>query len=314
MPHETRLHRLHDCLPWMAVILLPLILCGAAIAQDSLQIAKDDSLITIRCGDRDVLRYRFADVPYKPYVSEFLTPGGVNILRDSPSDHKHHHGLMFAIKVDGINFWEEHMAPGLQKVTHFGETESCENQAAFSHGVDWINPPDGRTLLQETRKIEVNSVKDSEASLLTWQCQFSCPAGKPSATLTGSHYHGLGMRFLASMDEGGHFQNADGGTGVDGTNESKSRWCAYSAKADGKLVTVAMFDHPDNHRHPATWFTMDQGFAYMSDTMYLHKEPVIVNAAKPLLLRYGVALWDGSPEPDAIEKMYKNWLDFVNKP
>jgi hypothetical protein len=297
----------------MAAIAFPLVPCGLVVAQDSLQVAKDDSFVTVRGGDRVVLRYKYADVPYKPYVLEFCTPDGVNIVRDSPSDHLHHHGLMFAIKVDGINFWEEHMAPGLQKVTDVEEPKSEEGRAVFAHGVDWVNPPEGKTLLQEARRIEVYDIEDEEASLLTWQCLFSCPASKPSASLTGSHYHGLGMRFLESMDKGGHFQNADGGTGVEGTNESKSRWCAYSAKADGKPVTVAMFDHPENYRHPATWFTMDQGFAYMSDTMYLHKEPVIVNAGKPLLLRYGVALWDGTPGPEAIESVYKNWLDFSGK-
>ena len=285
--------------------------CGAAFCQDPLQVKKDDSLITVLDGEQVVLRYKYADVPYKPYVLEFFTPDGVNIVRDSPSDHLHHHGLMFAIKVDGINFWEEHMAPGLQKVTKVEEPRSEKGRAVIAHGVDWVNPPEDKTLLQEARKIEVYNLADGEASLLTWQCLFSCPAGKPSASLTGSHYHGLGVRFLESMDKEGHFQNADGGTGVEGTNESKSRWCAYSAKADGKPVTVAMFDHPQNYRHPATWFTMDSGFAYMSDTMYLHKEPVVVSAGEPLLLRYGVALWDGTPEPEAIESLYKKWLRTV---
>ncbi len=43
----------------------------------------------------------------KPYVDQLLSPAGVQVLRDSPSDHKHHHGLMYALEVDKVNFWEE---------------------------------------------------------------------------------------------------------------------------------------------------------------------------------------------------------------
>ena len=51
--------------------------------------------------------YRYVQSPYKPYADRLVSPAGTQILRDSPSDHKHHHGLMFALSADGVNFWEE---------------------------------------------------------------------------------------------------------------------------------------------------------------------------------------------------------------
>src|SRR5437899_1829831 len=48
-----------------------------------------------------LLRYVFNPRQYKPYVAEFSAPGGRNVLRDAPFDHLHHHGLMYAIKVNG---------------------------------------------------------------------------------------------------------------------------------------------------------------------------------------------------------------------
>jgi hypothetical protein len=68
-----------------------------------------------------------------------------------------------------------------------------------------------------------------------------------------------------------------------------------------------MFDHPINVRHPATWFTMDTPFAYLAATINLDDEPFTLPAGKPLVLRYGVALWDGSVEPARIEKLYERW-------
>jgi hypothetical protein len=87
----------------------------------------------------------------------------------------------------------------------------------------------------------------------------------------------------------------------------RSKWCAYTANADGKPVTVAIFDHPENPRHPATFFTMRKPFAYLSATLNLHKEPLKVVSDKPLVLRYALAVWDGKVENDRIDEMYKSW-------
>ena len=37
-------------------------------------------------------------------------------------------------------------------------------------------------------------------------------------------------------------------------------------------MTVAMFDHPTNVRHPANWFTMTEPFAYLCATLGLQHE------------------------------------------
>ena len=282
----------------------------SALAEDPpLKLEMRQEIVTISAGDQNILQYRFAGVPYKPYVKVFRTPAGVNVLRDAPSDHLHHHSLMFAVSVDGVNFWEEHKDPGrqahrtIQKVS-----DKSTPTAAFVEQIDWVHPKTKKTLLTESRRIETYSPAEFGASLLTWQSRFSPPAGVSSATLTGSNYFGLGMRFLQSMDTGGTFQNADGGIGVEGTHQKRSDWCAYTAKADGRLVTVAMFDHPKNERYPATWYTMEKHFAYLSNTLNLSKQPLTIKQGQPLTLRYGVALWDGSASAKKINDLYRRWI------
>jgi hypothetical protein len=118
------------------------------------------------------------------------------------------------------------------------------------------------------------------------------------------------MRFIKSMDKVGRHRNADGKPGTVFRGDERlvrSTWCAYTADANGKLVTVAMFGHPDNPRHPATWFTMTKPFAYLSATMKLHEEPLKIVSGKPLVLRYAVALWDGRVKTDQINQLYKRW-------
>ena len=282
-----------------------------ALAQDPLRVVTEGNTVSIREGEKVLACYRYGSVPFKPYVQELFTPGGVNVLRDAPADHLHHHGLMFAVAVDGVNFWEEQQQPGRQMHRKFGDAKLGRRDnapaAAFTEQIEWINPRSKELLLRETRTIEVCRPAEPAVTLLAWESKFEVPTGKESVTLSGSPYFGLGMRFLQSMDTGGQFCNAEGRMGVQETNDKQSAWCAYTAMADGKQVTVAMFGHPENERHPVTWFTMDNPFAYLSATPNLHKETLKVSAGKPLVLRYGVALWDGQVKPEQIEALYKRW-------
>lgn len=262
------------------------------------------ALYTQDKNNRMVLLYVFGGVPFKPYIQELYTPSGINILRDSPSDHKHHHGLMFAVKVNGVNFWEEQTAPGTQK--HIaGKDELPRDLEGFTETLQWIGPDGSGVVLEESRTIVAHSVDGAAVSLATWRSSLHGLDGKPAPTYTGTNYNGLGMRFVESMDKGGSFFNADGGTGVAGTVGSKSRWCAYTANADGKPVTVAIFDHPANERYPATWYTMDTPFAYLSATLGLDKAPL---QKLDLTLTYGVAAWDGAVTKEQVEEIYQRWL------
>ncbi len=283
--------------------------------QDHLQITADRSSVSINAGDMPVLRYQFLQRPMKPYAKQFFSPGGVNVLRDSPADHKHHHGLMFAVAVDGVGFWEEREGNGCQKHRSLGNVKTFARDglawAAFTQQLDWVDPKSEKPLLQERRTIEVCRTKEPKATLLIWRTCLQPSPDKNSVTLTGSHYYGLGMRFVESMDKVGRFFNADGKDGQparDSQRLVRSRWCAYTAPADGKPVTVAIFDHPKNPRHPAVMFTMPKRFAYLSATLNLWKEPLVIKAEQPLTLQYAVVLCDGCVEAARIEQIYRQWI------
>ena len=285
-------------------------------AENPMRITTEENIISVYTGDSILLRYHYRDVPFKPYVQQLFSPRGVNVLRDAPADHLHHHALMFAVAVDGVNFWEEQQAPGRQVHQSLAEVKIGKRNdvpdAGFTEQLNWVNPRSQELLLKESRIIEVCPLNDPKATLLNWQSTLAVPSGKESVTLTGSHYFGLGMRFLKSMDTGGQFRNAEGKTGdvVRGDERLvRARWCAYTAEANGKPVTVAMFGHPDNLRHPTLWFTMTKPFAYLSATLNLHREPLKVTSDKPLVLRYTVAVWDNRVENEEIENVYNWWVN-----
>jgi hypothetical protein len=298
-----------------------LLSAAPSLADTPLSIAESGSQVVIKVGDQPLLVYQYAQHPFKPYVQKFFTPQGVNVVRDAPADHLHHHGLMFAIAADGVNFWEEKTRPGMQRHRELSVRPITDlagiSWATFTQDLDWVLPGSEAPILHERRTLAATNLAAPKASVLAWMTRLEAPPDRPQVKLTGSKYFGLGMRFLTSMDTGGQFRNASGQTGVEGTNDKQSNWCAYGANADGKPVTVVMFDAPSNPRHPATWFTMDKGFAYLSATLNLANHPLVIEPGSPLVLRYAVALWDGQPTSEEIERLYQQlvqWSSQVEQP
>lgn len=269
--------------------------------------------ITVSTQNNPLLVYLFMNTPMKPYMQGLYSLSGKNVLRDNVADHLHHHGLMFALKVNDTTFWEENAESGKQvhKSLSGIETKVVNGRGVsqWSESLVWVDPK-GDELLAEERSISVRPMLPENASLLTWSSQLHCPQSKPSIEISGNHYYGLGMRFVEEMDEVGRFINAseDPGTIFRGEERlMRGAWCAYTVPGDPG-VTVCMFDHPDNVK-PGTWFTMKTPFAYLSATLRYHEEKIVLTPEKGMNLKYGVAVIGGETTHEEIENLRKKWLE-----
>jgi len=221
---------------------------------------------------------------------------------------------MFAVAAGGIDFWAENPRCGRQIGRSLDSVKATSrngrSQGTLTQLLDWVAPRSQQAVLRERRTIDVQQDQDLLASLLTWRSELQPAGGKKSVKLSGSHYFGLGVRFVPSMDKVGRFFNSAGEPGAVVRGKERlvrAKWCAYTAPADGRVVTVAVFDDPRNPRHPATIFTMPEHFAYISATLNLSREPLQLKAGQTLRLRYGVALWDGEVKPAQVEELYRRW-------
>jgi hypothetical protein len=300
---------------WAFSIILLTCVTRAQGQPSALAISANDEGFLCHAGRRPVFLYRFNDVKYKPYVSRLYTPSGINILRDSPHDHVHHHALMLALNVDDAEFWAEdpHLQnrPGSQVTRSIAPVADKRAGTGIRSKLDWITY-ENELALTEERTI-ISRTVDQEVTLLWWRTQLTPGPDKEAIQLTGRHYSGLGMRFVPSMDHNGRFFSSTGQMGgiVRGDERNtQCKWCAYTATVDGKPVTVALLDHPENER-PMVAFTMGDGgahFAYLAATLNLWKEPKEMKAGQPLSLIWGVALWDEEADADLVESVYRLWV------
>jgi len=313
--HTAPCARVYTAFELLAVALF--VCCGALRSgrAEGLQVKNANGVTRIIHDGKLVLEYQAQPHPYKVYVSKLNTPAGVQILRDSPHDHVHHHALMYAIGIDKVDFWAEFGSDknGKQiprQTTAQSVSQNGESEASVKQSIDWVTPS-GETLACEARTVTAHVGVVPDATLVSWTTTMQPAPGRQSAELWGRHYFGLGMRFVVPMDRGGEFFNPTkkAGDTVRGSEKLvRADWCAYTAQVDGKQVTVAMFDDPGNPRHPATWFTMTTPFAYLSATLELDEKPLTITAAKPLLVHYGIALWDGRIDADTVRLAYDKWV------
>lgn len=248
--------------------------------------------------------------PFKPYLKELRTPGGVNLLVDSPADHIHHHGAMFGVSVDGVDFWGEADAARVGAQTPRSTRESGgEGAHGLVQDLAWRGP-DGRRLLLEERRLQLFQDRHGP-TLLSWESRLALPRGGQPRLLTGAHYVGLGLRLHPDFNAACRFLTSEGRAGVVVRGDERltfARWCAAEGEVGGRPVTLALMDHPDNPRASARFFTMAAPFAYLSATLNLHEQPRRITAESPLTARYAVAAWDGHPGLEEIERACADWL------
>jgi hypothetical protein len=58
---------------------------------------------------------------------------------------------------------------------------------------------------------------------------------------------------------------------------------------------------------------LDLGFAYLSATLNLSKQPLKIESGKPLSLRYAVAVWDGPVEKSKIDALHRRLVERMDR-
>jgi hypothetical protein len=284
---------------------------------------KQKGVLEVFRGGQKLLVYALATNQFKPYVKELYTLKGDNILRDAPPDHLHHHGLMFAIRVNGINFWEERTDPGHEVPVKWLDRTAARTgppAASFSQLIHWVAPKDSTladtalaALLVEQRTITVTVDEAQQELALHWRSDFAVGPGTPKVTLGGANYHGLGLRLPAEFDHVAKHQNS---ANLPYSAEQKgdvtpANWSAVSHALNGHDTLVALFSHPHNPGE-AKFFTMLDAFAYLSATQDWEKKPQEYAAGQKFRLDYLLTLYSPPPSLEFLKARYARWVKDVD--
>lgn len=264
--------------------------------------------------------YRFGpDVP-KPYFHPVLLGTGNQspLTLASPHDHVHHRGLWFAWKfLNGENFWEER--PGCHGATmrRLEVEQDTRREVRWTADLDW-QLQHGDVLLSERRTLRVGRPSgdgDAWRYPIDFDSIFTAAQAPVHLSLltvqeqAWGGYAGLGYRPARGMDVQAQVLTSNGPAST-ADKGVPARWADYSGGLDGSTQYggIAIFDHPENPRHPPPFFVLSPPpFGFLNPS-FLFREGMTLSTGESLRLRYRVLVHAGRGQQDDLTQEFSRWV------
>ena len=237
----------------------------------------------------------------KPYFHPLATPGGVVVSDLRPTDHPWHRGLWWSWKLlNGLNYWDEDPKTGRSEAAtellNWAAETRPDGSVRLTFALSY-HPWNGTPVLTEKRVVDV-SAPTEKGYTLNWVSEFTAvtnvvldrsPAG----------YAGFSLR-LGPEQRKWTFRDSEGRSGQQAIHGQPARWVRLSAGTNAPAV--AIFDHPDNLRHPARWY-VDQSMPYFSPAP-LFAGLFELAAGKKVAVRYRMFVTDQDPGDTALSAIW----------
>jgi len=263
----------------------------------------------------------------RPYLFPVLSPSGAKVTRSFPmieglagetSDHRHHRSMWIAHgDVNGVDNWSEEKGHGSTVHREFLAQISGPVYAKIATLNDWVGP-DGKKILEQKSEFTFYNVADC-GNIMDVVVTFEATEGD---VVFGDTKEGgiISVRMASSIDvpRGGRIVNSYGGINEQETWGKKAHWCDYYGPTEGRVAGIAIFDHPDNLRHPTNWHVRNYGLmtANCFGLSYFYGDKDIrgdytLKAGGTLVFKYRVYVHDGSTQEASVGEKYH---DFINPP
>ncbi len=242
-----------------------------AWAGEGVTIQKLDGKVRIEIGGELFGEYIYQDVS-RPYLYPLCGPGGAKMTRDWPMaerdgeerDHPHHKSFWYAHgAVNGTDFWSETQNAGRTEQVEILEITSGPEVGVLRTSNKLV-AKDGTIVCTDERTLRVYNHTDDRM----FDFEITIHASHGPITFGDTKEGTMAMRLAETMrlkpnqyHEGeptGHIVNSEGVR--DGETWGKrAAWVDYYGPVDGRILGVAIFDHPQNPRHPTWWHVRDYG-------------------------------------------------------
>jgi len=331
-------------------ILAVLIIAVLALAENTkpkVEFVKGGDKIDVMIGGKLFTSYLFGDALPKPVLVPVRTPSGIEVTRRHPlvklkggSDgHLHHVGIFFAVDgVNGTRFWNNVKPP--PQIKHIKTTEIVEGagKGRLSTIAQWIDK-NGKVLLEEKRKmVFLAGEHDNEYAI-----DFSMDLTAKDSTVTFEDTEeGVFAIRLAdclrergskvklrpgmplpkeSISGTGRYFSSNGDETAKNVWGKRARWLALQGVRGGKVVGVAILNHPESINYPTYWHARDYGLFsanplgqgdFQRQSKY-KKNPVIplrltLKPGQRAHFRFLVIAYEGIRTKEQIEQRFKEFV------
>jgi len=305
---------------------------NSSIAQDTQEldqgrvlIAEVDSGFEVTIDGELFTRYVITDET-KPMLFPLLGPGQVPMTRSFPmeevegeaNDHPHHKSVWLGHEVnDHVDFWAN--KGGVIK--NVGLTILNQSNDSLTVKTQWINSSDDSVVCHVLTTMQFDW--DDSSRWIDFQHTFHATDGdlkfidtKEGLFAIRSHPD---LRLSPAPKRGvkevfGKAINSEGDRDKELWGKS-AKWVNYWGQVDGELVGFAIFDHPDNFRHPTHWHARDYGLVAANPFGLHHFTKAekgtgehTLPAGDSMKFQYRLLLHAGDHEAANIEERYEAFV------
>jgi hypothetical protein len=229
-------------------------------------------------------------------------------------DHPHHRSLWFAHgSVNGQDFWADGSNKG--KIVHgkFLEATSGQDIGIIKSQNNWV-AANGQIICSDTRihrfyNRQEGQIMDFEVTIY---------ASEGDVTFGDTKEGSMAIRLAPTLQvEGkvgkGHIIDSQGHRDNDAWGK-RAAWCDYYGPLNNEMVGAAIFDHPQNQRHPTWWHVRAYGL-FAANPFGIHdfeKKPagtgdLIIKSGDSVTFRYRFYFHKGDYEHAKVAELYREY-------
>jgi len=334
------------------VLLLVVSLCVTELraAPATVEFAQGDDSIDVLIGGKLFTSYLFGrDLP-KPVLVPIRTPSGIEVSRREPlvetkggsMDHAHHVGIFFAVdQVNGVNFWRN--ASTRPQIRHVKIMQmACDNgRGQLSTISHWIDDKE-QILLEEKRSMVFLAGEHEDEYAIDISADLTA---KDSGVLFEDIEEGMfAIRlsdYLRESDAGavlqpggpipkesvsgtGRYFSSNGDETAKNVWGKRARWVALQGVRKGKVVGIAILNHPASINYPTYWHVrgyglfsanpLGQGDFQRQQPRSYRKNKVIplrlaLEPGESAHFRFLVIVYEGMRTQEQIEERFKKFAE-----
>jgi len=294
-----------------------------ATTSGGVQITELPDRVRVELNGKLFTEYYFKDV-WRPFCYPLIGPGEAPMTRNWPlkpstdeeHDHPHHRSFWFAHgSMNKNDFWDQGNKSGHVVHDGFIELKSGRKSGTIKTRNKWV-AADGTLFCTDVRTMRFYQADSEKERLFDFDITLQAP---DKDLVFGDTKEGtMAMRLAQTMrlkEPGrGHIVNSEGLR--DGATWGKrAQWCDYYGPIGEKIVGVAIFDHPENPRHPTWWHVRDYGL-FAANPFGRHDFEALADktagdltvlAGKSITFRYRFYLHEGDEKDAKVAEKYAQY-------
>jgi hypothetical protein len=271
----------------IAVLVLSISLTAghAAAAPATVELVKGHNRIDVLIAGKLFTSYVYGDDLTKPVLTPVRTPSGIEVNRRYPlvemegasTDHAHHVGIFFAVdQVNGVNFWKNTGVPPQIRHVQITQMAGDDGRATLSTLCHWIDAKQ-QVVLEERRSMTF--LADGHGGEYAIDFSIDLTAKNDKVVFEDVEEGMFAIRVSDYLREGdasavpqagqplpkeslsgtGRYFSSNGDQTAKNVWGKRARWVALQGVREGKVVGVAILNHPASVNYPTYWHVRDYG-------------------------------------------------------